>query len=105
LSSPSHVYTEIFGRLASQLKTYNAATALTSIKNSSRNAFGPIFRSSNRTTQRKGARQRGFKQHTPRPRAYLARLRISAICVGAHLPPRAVGTPRAFRMLAISRRL
>jgi hypothetical protein len=36
LSSPSHVYTEIFGRLASLMKTYNAATALTSIKNSSR---------------------------------------------------------------------
>ena len=32
----SHVYTEIFGRLASLMKTYNAATALTSIKNSSR---------------------------------------------------------------------
>jgi hypothetical protein len=67
LSSPSLVYTEIFGQLASQLKTYNAAPALTSIKNSSRNAFGPIFRASNRTTQRSGATELGFKQSTSRP--------------------------------------
>src|SRR5580704_3273245 len=33
---------------------------------------------------------------------YPARLRMSAIWVGAHLPPRAVGTPHAFRALAIS---
>jgi hypothetical protein len=29
---------------------------------------------------------------------------MSAIWVGAHVPPRAVGTPRAFSALAISRR-
>ena len=65
MSSPSHVYTRFSaaGLANEDLQRGNRAHL---DQNSSRNAFGPIFRASNRNTQRKGATQRGFKQRASR---------------------------------------